>query len=103
MMNICSDVRASTDTGVVGVRGTSSDRQDRIVTSSGSGIVRSGEVGGFRISFRTLSGLSSPKLYLANPARMFLSVNTLSHKQLYSEVKYSLPILFIPARSNWST
>ena len=75
MTKLCSDIRASADTGVTGVCSTSSCGQDVTFISSAFGIVSS--AGGFGVSLSTLSGLSGSKPHLAHPARMFFFVSAL--------------------------
>jgi len=96
-MKFCSDIRVSADTGVKGVRSTSSCGSDLTVTSLASGIASS--AGDFKVSLSTLSGSNGCKPHLAHPARMFFFVKALSLAELYREVKCSLPIVFVPARS----
>jgi hypothetical protein len=103
MIRFCSDMKASADTGVTGVCGSTSCRQDPTFTSSALGIAGSAEGAGILLS--TLSGLNGNNPLAAKPALIFFGVNALSLAVLYREVKCSLPIVFTPpcsSRSTWS-
>jgi hypothetical protein len=92
MIRFCSDMKASIDTGVIGVYGFMSCRQDLTFTLSALGMA--GAVKGAGILLNTLSGLSGNRPLVAKPALIFFGVNALSLAGLYKEVKCSLPIVF---------
>jgi hypothetical protein len=103
MIRFCSDIKASTDTGVTGVCGSTSCRQDPTFTSSAVGMAVSTRGAGILLS--TLSRLSGNSPYVAKPALIFFGVNALALVGLYREVKCALPIVFTPpcsSRSTWS-
>jgi hypothetical protein len=87
-------MKAFTDTGVIGVCGSTSCQQDPTFASSAYGIA--GLARGAGILLSTLSELNGNKLLAVKPALIFFGVNALSLAGLYREVKYSLPILFTP-------
>jgi hypothetical protein len=96
-------MKASADTGVTGVCGSTSCRQDPTLTSSALRIAGSARGAGILLS--TLSRLNGNKPHTAKPALIFFGVNALSLAELYREVKCSLPIVFIPpysSRLTWS-
>jgi hypothetical protein len=94
MIRFCSDIKASADTGVTGVCGSISCRQDPTLTLSALGMAGLAEGAGILLS--TLSGLNRNKPYAIKPALIFFGVNALSLAGLYREVKFSLPIVFTP-------
>ena len=76
MIIFCSDASASADTGVAGVRTSSSCRRYCTVTSLA--LENTGSMGGFGISLRTRSGLKGTSPQAAKPALMFFAVNAVS-------------------------
>jgi hypothetical protein len=78
---LISDVRASPDTGVVGVGSASYLGRDSNLSSSAFEILSS--VGGFRTCARTLSGLNGNKPLPLYAAIMFLLVSELTLAGLY--------------------
>jgi hypothetical protein len=95
MIRFCSDIKASADTGVTGVCGSTSCRQDPTFTSG-----MAGSAGGAGILLSTLSGFNGNRPLVAKPALIFFGVNALSLAGLYREVKCSLPIVFTPPYSS---
>lgn len=92
MIRFCSDIKASANTGVIGVYGSTSCGQGPTLTSSAVGIA--GISTGAGILLSTLSGLNRNKPLAAKPALIFLGVNALFLAELYKNVKCSLPIVF---------
>jgi len=101
MIRSYSDIKASTNTSVTGVYGSTSCRQDPTLTSSA--LRMAGLAGGAGILLSTLSGLNGNKPLTAKPALIFLGVNALFLTGLYREAKCSLPIVFTPPCSSRST
>jgi len=98
MIRFCSAMKDSTNTGVIGVCGSTSYRQDPTFTSLTRGIASSASGAGILLS--TLSRLNGNKPLAAKPALIFFGVNALSLAGLYRAVKCSLPIVFIPPYSS---
>lgn len=100
-MRSCKDAKPYTVIGIIGVIGVIgigsalSQREVPIAFLIPRLVVLDG---GTRKSFSTLLGLNRNKLVVAQADLMFLRVNALSLIGLYKEVKYSLPITFIPPR-----
>jgi hypothetical protein len=101
MIRSYSNIKASADTSVIGVCGSTTYRQDPTFTSLALRMASSTRAAGILLS--TLSRLNGNKPLTAKPALIFFSVNALSLAGLYREVKCSLLIVFTPPCSSRST
>jgi hypothetical protein len=75
MIRFYSDIKASADTGVTGVCGSTSCRQDP--TSTSSALRMAGSARGAGILLSTLSRLNRIRPLIAKPALIFFGVNAL--------------------------
>jgi hypothetical protein len=95
MIRFYSNIKDFINTGIIGVCGSMSCRQDP--TSTLSALKIAGLARGAGILLSTLFKLNGNRPLIVKPALIFLSINALSLAGLYRVVKYSLLIVFIPS------
>lgn len=99
MIRFCSDMKASANTSVTGVCGSTSCLGGPTSTSLTLRIANSAAGAGILLS--TFSGLYRNKPLAAKPALIFLGMNAFILAGLYRAVKYSLqPLRQVSAKKN---